>query len=719
MTSQPGAQTDRHQPLPERPTFLMCPPDHFEISYEINPWMEGNIGQSRREPVVAQWRALYDEIAARAAVELIEPARGLPDMVFSANAALILGRRAILARFRHAERRPEEPHWRQWLARRGFEIIEPPEGLYFEGAGDALPDPSAPRLWMGYGIRSLLEACDWLARTVNIEVLPLRLVDRRFYHLDTCLRPLADGSLVYYPGAFDERSRRLIEETVPEPMRVPVEEADALGFACNAVQIGRTLITSRCSPELVERLRARGLEPVCKELDQFMLAGGAAHCLVLRLDVAAPVRARGPAATTYVRRVVALRGHLFDAGLLARAMDAITDAGGSHETLEFHAGQRREDESTVRLAIAAPTPAIMELILGQLLQLGGVIEELVEQPARLTEVEADGVAPDDFYCTTIHPTEVHVDGTWVLAEGQRMDGVLVVEPAAGGDPPARARVALIRDLRRGQRVVVGVDGLRVHTRSRGGAIEDQEEFTFMSSAVSSERRVELAVDAVAWEMDRIHRRGGRIVLVAGPVVVHTGGVTHLSELVRRGYVQALLSGNALAVHDVEHALYGTSLGIDMHSGLTVHGGHRHHLRAINTIRRCGGMRQAVEQGVLTSGLFYELVRHDVSFCLAGSIRDDGPLPETMMDLVAAQAEYARLLQGAEMILMLSSMLHAIGTGNMTPAGVRLVCVDINPAVATKLADRGSIESRPIVTDVGLFLHLLVAQIERLATTEPQ
>jgi lysine-ketoglutarate reductase/saccharopine dehydrogenase-like protein (TIGR00300 family) len=181
--------------------------------------------------------------------------------------------------------------------------------------------------------------------------------------------------------------------------------------------------------------------------------------------------------------------------------------------------------------------------------------------------------------------------------------------------------------------------------------------------------------------------------------------------VREGYVQALLGGNAVAVHDIEQALLGTSLGVDLKIGSSVEGGHRHHLKAINLVRGCGGIAKAVEQGVLTGGIFYECVRREVPFSLAGSIRDDGPLPDTQMDLIKAQEEYARLLKGADLILMLSSMLHSIGVGNMTPAGVKLVCVDINPAVVTKLSDRGSIESVGVVTDVGLFLNLLTQRLK--------
>ena len=235
----------------------------------------------------------------------------------------------------------------------------------------------------------------------------------------------------------------------------------------------------------------------------------------------------------------------------------------------------------------------------------------------------------------------------------------------------------------------------------------------MGAGVSSERRVELVVERIAWDMRQIKERQGKVVVVAGPVVIHTGGSEHFAELIRQGYVQVLLGGNAIAVHDIEQSLLGTSLGVDMRHGAAVRGGHRHNLRAINTIRRCGSIKAAVEQGVLQSGVMYECVKNNVEFSLAGSIRDDGPLPDTLMDLVAAQEEYGKLLQGADLILMLSSMLHSIGVGNMTPAGVKMVCVDINPAVVTKLADRGSVESVGVVTDVGLFLSLLRNQLGRL------
>jgi lysine-ketoglutarate reductase/saccharopine dehydrogenase-like protein (TIGR00300 family) len=282
-----------------------------------------------------------------------------------------------------------------------------------------------------------------------------------------------------------------------------------------------------------------------------------------------------------------------------------------------------------------------------------------------------------------------------------MDAAIVV---AGGKATCRK----LRDIRTGDRIVCGMHGVRVmpDVQSR-----DRPTFGFMSNEVSSERRVETAVARVAGLMRRTREEGGRIAFVAGPVIVHTGGTDYFCELIRHGYVDLLLSGNALAVHDVEFALSGTSLGIDLSSGHPVEHGHRNHMRAINAIRRAGGIAPAVAAGVLRSGVMHACHTHKVRYILAGSIRDDGPLPETIMDLVAAQDAYAEALAGVDMVVMLSSMLHSIGVGNMLPSWVKVVCVDINPAVVTKLADRGSTQTIGIVTDVGLFLHQLAEALK--------
>jgi lysine-ketoglutarate reductase/saccharopine dehydrogenase-like protein (TIGR00300 family) len=390
------------------------------------------------------------------------------------------------------------------------------------------------------------------------------------------------------------------------------------------------------------------------------------------------------------------------------------DGGGSFQIVDFNLGKQRQSTSSARIRILAPSSDLLEKIISQLIELGATLAPSESKDVRLEAVTQRGVAPDDFYATTIYPTEVRFKGRWIRVGHQRMDGVVVVEPKNG---ETRAECKLFRDLEVGEQVVVGVEGLRTvrkpGARSTRGVPPAAEEFSFMASGVSSERRVELVVEQIAWEMRRIRDQGGKVVVVAGPVVIHTGGGEDLASLIREGYVHVLLGGNAIAVHDIEQALLGTSLGVDLTRGTQVHGGHQHHLRAINVIRRAGGIAKAVEEGILQKGVLYECVRRGVPFSLAGSIRDDGPLPETQMDLVKAQKEYATLLEGADMILMLSSMLHSIGVGNMTPAGVKLVCVDINPAVVTKLADRGSVESVGVVTDVGLFLSRLVQQLNRL------
>ena len=262
-------------------------------------------------------------------------------------------------------------------------------------------------------------------------------------------------------------------------------------------------------------------------------------------------------------------------------------------------------------------------------------------------------------------------------------------------------------------IVCGVGGIRVSPEFRE---RDRLGFAFMVNDVSTERRVEVSVARVLAMMKDVKRGGGRIAFVAGPVVVHSGGVSYFCDLIRRGFVDVLLAGNALAVHDAEHALFGTSLGIDLNAGTAVEEGHRNHMRAINAVNRAGGLRAAVDRGLLRSGIMYEAIRHEVDYVLAGSIRDDGPLRDTIMDLIAAQDRYAEALRDVSMVVMLSTMLHSIGVGNMLSSHVRVVCVDINPAVVTKLADRGSSQTAGIVTDVGLFLHQLTAQLDAAAGT---
>lgn len=688
--------------------FLMCPPDHYDVDYVINPWMEGNVHKSSRDRAVDQWQQLFHIIQANAEVDLIPPQLGWPDMVFTANAGLVLGNIVVLSRFLHPERQGEEPLFKEWFLEQGYTVYELPKDLPFEGAGDALLDREGRWLWAGYGFRSELDSHPYLAKWLDIEVLSLRLMDERFYHLDTCFCPLTDGYLLYYPPAFDAYSNRLIEMRVPAEKRIPVDDADADNFVCNAVNIGTTVIHNCSSQGLKRRLADKGFQVIETPLTEFMKAGGAAKCLTLR--VTEPVQVDIHANAPIESRTLQFEGHLLDSGLLNQALDLIVEGGGSFQVLDFQLGEQRQSTSSAEVRVSAPSHDLMAKIMTQLIDLGAVARPQEVNNAHLEPVIQGGVAPEDFYVTTIYPTEVLIRGQWVQVQNQRMDAAIAVTETEKG---LIAKCKLLRDLALGEQVVVGVEGIRTIRKPAAREQRGSKEFGFMASEVSSERRVELVVEQVAWELRHIRDQGGKVVVVAGPVVIHTGGGQHLAHLIREGYVQALLGGNAIAVHDIEQALMGTSLGIDMQRGVSVRGGHRHHLKAINRIRRCGSIAAAVEQGVLTKGVFYECVRHNVAFSLAGSIRDDGPLPDTQMDLMQAQADYACLLQGADLTLMLSSMLHSIGVGNMTPAGVKMVCVDINPAVVTKLSDRGSVESIGVVTDVGLFLSLLVQQLEQL------
>jgi len=402
--------------------------------------------------------------------------------------------------------------------------------------------------------------------------------------------------------------------------------------------------------------------------------------------------------TTAYSEVVEAEGHLIDSQILNVVFDTVVKNHASFNVLKFDIGRSNDDPSSIAMRISAPSEPVLARVLEELVALGCRLAD--PQDAQLKEADRDGCVPDDFHSTTNHRTLVRLHGQWLRVERQRMDAVIVVEQG-------RAVCRKLRDVRRGDLVVCGVGGVRVIPEFRE---RDRHGFAFMATDVSSERRVEVGVARIAAMMEEVRAGGGRIAAVAGPVVVHTGGATYFQDLIRAGFVHILLAGNALAVHDAEQALFGTSLGVDLDTGKAIEGGHRHHMRAINTICRAGGLRPAVEQGVLRSGVMYECIRHNVDYVLAGSIRDDGPLPDTIMDLRVAQDRYAEALEGVGLVLALSTMLHGIGVGNMLPSWVKMICVDINPAVVTKLADRGSSQTMGVVTDVGLFLHRLAHRL---------
>ena len=395
-----------------------------------------------------------------------------------------------------------------------------------------------------------------------------------------------------------------------------------------------------------------------------------------------------------VSEVVEAEGHLIDSHIMERIFDTVVEFNGRFEVELFHIGRTNSDPSRLRLRVEAPSREAIERMMTQLVGLG--CTPIDSGDAEVATVDRDRCAPEDFYSTTNHRTLVRHGGEWLAVENQRMDAMIVVHDG-------RAFCRRLRDLRAGDKVVRGMRGIRVVPESKE---RDRLAFAFMSNGISSERQVETAVRQTAALIRQSRESGQKVVVVAGPVVVHTGGVAPLAELIRRGYVQAVLSGNALGVHDIEAALLGTSLGVRQSDGRQEEHGHRNHMRAINAINHAGSIRAAVEQGRLKSGVMYECVKAGIPFVLAGSLRDDGPLPDTITDMNQAQDAYAAELAGAGLVLCLGSMLHSIAVGNMLPSWVRIVCVDINPAVATKVSDRGTGQAVGVVTDVGLFLDLL-------------
>ena len=394
------------------------------------------------------------------------------------------------------------------------------------------------------------------------------------------------------------------------------------------------------------------------------------------------------------QEVVEAEGHLIDSHVMEQIFDKVVEYNGRFEVEQFRIGRTNEEPSYLRLRVEAPTSDGMGQLLQQLMDLG--CSPVDAGDASLRVVESDRCGPEDFYSTTNHRTLIRHQQQWMPVEEQRMDALIVVRDGC-------AFCRRLRDIKAGDIVVVGMRGIRVLPESKE---RDRLAFAFMGNGISSERQVETAVRQTAALIRHTRGLGQKVVVVAGPVVVHTGGAAPLAAMIRRGLVQALLSGNALGVHDIEAALLGTSLGVRLSDGRQAEHGHRNHMRAINAIYHCGGIRQAVERGKLTSGILYECVKAGVPFVLAGSLRDDGPLPETITDMNQAQDAYAEQLKGAGLVLCLGSMLHSIATGNMLPSWVKIVCIDINPAVATKVSDRGTGQAVGVVADVGLFLDLL-------------
>ncbi len=403
---------------------------------------------------------------------------------------------------------------------------------------------------------------------------------------------------------------------------------------------------------------------------------------------------------------VEVTGHLMDTGVLARILDDVLEYGADYTIERFDVGRTHDDESNAQIVVVTQDGETLARLLMRL-QSHGV--NAVEPGAAVTKpAPRDGVFPDDFYSTTNLETVVRLGGSWVPVEHPEMDcGLLVTD--------SRVRTVPVSDVREGDMVVCGAGGVRVvlpprehsaHSGERAGG----ELFGFMSSAVSSEKPQALQVRQIASRIRDVKADGGRVLWVAGPAVVHTGADAAMVALVEAGFVDVLFAGNALATHDIEASLYGTSLGVDLSAGRGVEHGHEHHIRAINTIRREGSIAGAVASGVLTGGIMHALVKRNKQFVLVGSVRDDGPLPDVYADVVEGQRAMRAALRGVGLCIMVATMLHSIATGNLLPASVPLVSVDINPATVVKLADRGSAQAIGMVTDIGLFLEQLATEL---------
>jgi len=400
-----------------------------------------------------------------------------------------------------------------------------------------------------------------------------------------------------------------------------------------------------------------------------------------------------------VTQTIELEGHIIDSGTLQRCMTAVMDLGGDFDVEVFDVGRHKDEESYCRMEVQADDGETLGEILHELHQNGAHVPD--PPNATLVPAPADCVVPQGFYSTTNHPTFVRHDDEWLPVDDIEMDCAVVVDDE-NGEP--RAHTKVLNAIEAGDRVVVDEAGVRVQPPDRPRSGEGP--FGFMQGGVSSERPSESLIEEVADALEATKEAGGNVLVVAGPALIHSGAGDALERLVRAGYVDALSAGNGFAVHDIERGLYGTSLGMDVETMESPRKGHKHHIYTISEVIRAGGIEEAVESGLVESGVMYECVENDVDYVLAGSIRDDGPLPDTITDSVEAQNAIREQAHDADMVLMLATLLHSVAVGNCLPSTTRVVCVDINPATVTQLLDRGSAQAVGMVTDIGTFVPTL-------------
>ena len=400
---------------------------------------------------------------------------------------------------------------------------------------------------------------------------------------------------------------------------------------------------------------------------------------------------------------VEVRGHIIDSLILPKVLDCITAAGGGFRIKHITVGQNRTDPSAALVEVQAADDETLQEILGQVADHGAV--PTASHDCQLVKADIAGAFPEGFYSTTNQRTEVRIDGEWQPVSNQEMDCGIVINADS-----SKASCIAMADVEVGMPIVVGHQGTRVFPLER---MKQGDAFAFMNSAVSTEKPKGVIIRQIAKQLFENRAGNGKTLLVGGPAIVHTGSGKLVSDLIRQGYIHKLFAGNALATHDIEQAMFGTSLGVDVDEGSLADTGHEHHLRAINRIRRVGSIATAVENKLLNSGIMYECVTNGVEFQLAGSIRDDGPLPDVVTDALENQRRMRASIKDVTFCLMIATTLHSIAVGNLLPAEVNVVCVDINPSTVIKLSDRGSFQTVGLVTDVEPFLRSLTAELHRL------
>ena len=401
-------------------------------------------------------------------------------------------------------------------------------------------------------------------------------------------------------------------------------------------------------------------------------------------------------------REIEVRGHLIDSLILTKIFDGVMDLGGEFEVKKIQIGKKKKDESYAKIRVKGNNQKHLDTILQLVYREGATAK--IQKEVTLKPASKNFVMPDNFYSTTNNNTQIFLKGKWIQVDNMMMDKCIVVK----GN---KAKCVPILDLKKGDKIVVGEEGLRITPPKRPR--EGMNVFQFMGGSSSSERPTQHIAKKVAEDIFKTRKLGGKIIFVGGPAIIHTGAADSVSTLIKLGYINAVLAGNALAVHDIENATLGTSLGMNVHDGTLAVRGYRNHMQTINSVFKAGSISKMVRSRKLTKGIMYECVKKNIPFVLAGSIRDDGPLPDVITDITIAQKKYKEVLKNAKMVIMASTMLHSIATGNMLPADVKIIIVDINQPTVTKLMDRGTWQALGIVSDVGAFLPMVAQEIKKL------